>query len=406
MRPSRAEADVHPLALADPSARRRRSARWSNVASSSRLTAVSALRTNVSVTPPLVVVGRLEPCDVLDEVDADEERVVVLERAGDRAQEATPLRGIEVADRASEQRDQPRPAGGQRVGDRARSRRRTASTRMRGYSAATASAVVRRNSSLTSSGTKRSSVGASASSSSRVFAARFPRRARRACAPASAPRSRSERARQDLALAPRQVVLGQARDLLVELRARARRTARRVGSSFGSRCRPRSVASRRPTSVAALAIARAPQAGEDLPPLREVPVAERRPRDERIRDPRAAAQHAVLAAEERLRVLAVRVRDESRDSRRTQTTSTARPRRWRARARRRRSSPPSPTRPRSAAACPPSARTPRPRGTTRAGPARAAAVGLQYSGATACSASRQPSPRRSRDRGRGSRRPR
>src|SRR5205085_10116057 len=65
-------------------------------------------------------------------------------------------------------------------------------------------------------------------------------------------------------------------------------------------------ASYRAGSVAALGIARAPDAGEDLPPLRKIPVAEGGPGDERVGDPRAAAQHSVLVAEEGLRVLPIR----------------------------------------------------------------------------------------------------
>src|SRR5205807_4764558 len=70
--------------------------------------------------------------------------------------------------------------------------------------------------------------------------------------------------------------------------------------------RPSATSTRTPHSVAALDIARAADAGEDLPPLREIPVAERGPGDQRIGDPRAAAQHPVLLAEEGLRVFRVR----------------------------------------------------------------------------------------------------
>src|SRR5205814_40553 len=59
-------------------------------------------------------------------------------------------------------------------------------------------------------------------------------------------------------------------------------------------------------------IARTPEAGEDLAPLREVPVAERRAGHGRVDGPRAAAQHLVLVAEEDLRVLGVRERAEAR----------------------------------------------------------------------------------------------
>src|SRR5688572_21268799 len=53
-------------------------------------------------------------------------------------------------------------------------------------------------------------------------------------------------------------------------------------------------------------------AGEDLAALREVPAAEGRRGHARGGGPRAAAQDAVLVAEEDLGVLAVRVRDEAR----------------------------------------------------------------------------------------------
>src|SRR6185369_3626554 len=51
---------------------------------------------------------------------------------------------------------------------------------------------------------------------------------------------------------------------------------------------------------------------EDLPALREVPVAERVPRDERLRRPRAAAQHLVPAPEVDRRVLGIGERLEAR----------------------------------------------------------------------------------------------
>src|SRR5512147_1755119 len=47
------------------------------------------------------------------------------------------------------------------------------------------------------------------------------------------------------------------------------------------------------------------EAREDLAALRQVPVAERVPRDERLRRPRAAAQHLVPAAEVDRRVLGI-----------------------------------------------------------------------------------------------------
>src|SRR5262245_66265293 len=65
-------------------------------------------------------------------------------------------------------------------------------------------------------------------------------------------------------------------------------------------------------SVAWLGIAGAAEAGEDLSPQRVVPVAEARPGDDRVGDPGAAAQDAVVGAEEDLGVLRVRERLETR----------------------------------------------------------------------------------------------
>ena len=90
-------------------------------------------------------------------------------------------------------------------------------------------------------------------------------------------------------------------------------------------------------SLDALAIARAPESGKDLPPLGKIPVPESRPGDERIAEPRTAAQHSVLVPEERPRSIPNREKPRSRDSRRRTTMSTARPRPSCARARRRRS---------------------------------------------------------------------
>src|SRR5262249_49266464 len=56
----------------------------------------------------------------------------------------------------------------------------------------------------------------------------------------------------------------------------------------------------------------APEAGEDLPPDRVVPVAERAAAGHRIHRPGAAAQHLVLRTEEHLGVLPVRKGDEPR----------------------------------------------------------------------------------------------
>ena len=56
-------------------------------------------------------------------------------------------------------------------------------------------------------------------------------------------------------------------------------------------------------SVSGRASSRAAETGEDLPPDRMVPVAERAPARHRVGAERAAAQHLVVAAEEHLRVL-------------------------------------------------------------------------------------------------------
>src|SRR5439155_4075826 len=92
-----------------------------------------------------------------------------------------------------------------------------------------------------------------------------------------------------------------------------------AGSSFTSARRPRRVASyrpgpaassrrtstRTPRSVDALDIACAAEAGKDLPPLGEIPIPECGPGDQRVGEPRAAAQNPVLLAEEGFRVFRV-----------------------------------------------------------------------------------------------------
>src|SRR5690348_18317639 len=57
--------------------------------------------------------------------------------------------------------------------------------------------------------------------------------------------------------------------------------------------------------VEVLGIARAAEAGKDLPPLREIPVAKGAPGNERVGHPGAAAQHSVLIPEEGFGVLRV-----------------------------------------------------------------------------------------------------
>src|SRR5215831_16067044 len=60
-----------------------------------------------------------------------------------------------------------------------------------------------------------------------------------------------------------------------------------------------------------LCVAGGAKAGEDLPPDRVIPVAERAPAGDRGHAERATAQHLVLAAEEHLGILAVRPRGEA-----------------------------------------------------------------------------------------------
>src|SRR5215471_16060928 len=153
---------------------------------------------------------------------------------------------------------------------------------------------------------------------------------------------------------------------------------------------------------AGLRIAGGAEAGQDLPPDRIVPVAERAPAGDRGDAERAAAERLVLAAEEHLGVLPVRPRREAGVGQEVaggplphvpdelphagraaggagpgspcpawgprRPTGTGVTARWPGRA-----VPPSPTRPRSAAAGPPTRRTPAPRTSTRASPARRAA---------------------------------
>ena len=186
----RAEADVHPLVLRIPA----------------RLVGEAPLverRVELAVDggervaderlghASAVVVRRLEARDVLDEVEADEERVVSVERAGERREEPRALLGVEVPDRASEEGDQARGRPREARRDRARSRRRSPRRARAGRRAAIACALARRVCSLTSSGTKRSSVPRRRARRGGGGVLRGPRRrARRASAPACASRSR------------------------------------------------------------------------------------------------------------------------------------------------------------------------------------------------------------------------
>src|SRR5205814_2919443 len=100
-------------------------------------------------------------------------------------------------------------------------------------------------------------------------------------------------------------------------RARRRPTQDRPGAGTSGRSRAADIARAagiaRGTGVAGgTGVARGTKAGEDLAADGIVPVAERRATRHWIHGERAAAQHFVGAAEERLRVLAVRPGGEAR----------------------------------------------------------------------------------------------
>jgi hypothetical protein len=123
---------------------------------------------------------------------------------------------------------------------------------------------------------------------------------------------------EDLALAAREVVLGQRRDLAEEPRAPlvvvplGRDPLRGRGEAVAHvRLERRAPVAGPEPRVDRAGVAGEPDAREDLPPDREVPVAEGQARDGRMGRPRAAAQDAVLVAEEDLRVLRVRERGEA-----------------------------------------------------------------------------------------------
>ena len=102
----RAEADVHPLVLRIPArfvdeaplveCRVQRTVHGGEGVADERLGHSSG-----------VVVCRLQSRDVLDEVDAEQERVVSRERGRERCEEPSALLGVKVPDRASEEGDQP-----------------------------------------------------------------------------------------------------------------------------------------------------------------------------------------------------------------------------------------------------------------------------------------------------------
>ena len=85
----------------------------SKSASSSRFSTRSMLQVELGGDAGRVVVGGLEPADVLDEVGAEQQRLAGLEHLRDRSEEPRPLLRLEVADRRAEERDHPPVPRGQ-----------------------------------------------------------------------------------------------------------------------------------------------------------------------------------------------------------------------------------------------------------------------------------------------------
>ena len=114
MRHARAEANVHPLVLRIPACLEREAP-------------LVERRVQLAVDggervagerfghAPAVVVRRLQAGDVLDEVDAEQERVVFREHGGKRCEEPSPLLQVKVPDRASEEGNQAAPCPGKRA---------------------------------------------------------------------------------------------------------------------------------------------------------------------------------------------------------------------------------------------------------------------------------------------------
>lgn len=102
MRLPRAEADVHPLVLRIP-------ARLVHEAPLVERRVQLTVDGGESVGDerlghaPAVVVCRLQAGDVLDQVDADQERIVSRERGSERSEEPSTLLGVQVPDRASQE---------------------------------------------------------------------------------------------------------------------------------------------------------------------------------------------------------------------------------------------------------------------------------------------------------------
>ena len=100
-----------------------------------------------------VVVGGLEPADVLHEIGAEQQAVAGLQSVGQIGEELFALGRLEVADRAAEEGDEPAAAGAGAGRGGARSRRRRRALRARGTRCSSARPAARSVDSLTSNGT-------------------------------------------------------------------------------------------------------------------------------------------------------------------------------------------------------------------------------------------------------------
>ena len=294
----------------------------------------------------LVVVGGLQHARVLDQVGAHQQVVVGAEQAADRAQEATAAAGLEVADGAAEERDDPRP---DRRGHAVEVALEVADHAVHAQAGVLLGERLRAVAHHALGHVDRHVALQRAGGVQRVEQhARLRGRARAELDELDGARQRRQLGRgllEDRALGARGVVLGQLADPVEQLGAarvvevlgrqfleRPREAVEHVlgeraflaavevrvdpdrllGVVIGSIRLPRSPAPsaarcRFACVASCRAVPRQAHAGEDLPALGQVPVAEGQARDAGMRRPRAAAQHAVVLAEEHLGVLAVGV---------------------------------------------------------------------------------------------------
>ncbi len=89
-------------------------------------------RMNRSVSPSASLYAAFRPLGRLHQVDAEQQRVAVVERPRDALEEAGALLGVEVADRRAEEGDEAVRAGRDRARGGARSRRRSRAPRATG----------------------------------------------------------------------------------------------------------------------------------------------------------------------------------------------------------------------------------------------------------------------------------